>query len=369
VNAAARKILGAVLAAVLIVPLGGQNAPAFKADNAAWSLLRQIVLVPGVSGQEAPVMDWIFSRLPPGVRGQRDAKNNVWFTVGSGRPHILLVAHADELGFTVDAIRPAGEIRLKGRGGVLPQTCEARPFLIMTPRGPVPGIMIPRPDYDAAKPQPFAPDAYELDAGASSEAEARSLGVAEGQPVIFKKSILDLGPGLMAVRAVDDRAGCAALLAAARMADWPALRGRTVTCAWSVEEETGLLGAAALAQTFHPDVVFAIDTFVSTDSPLENKRFGLARLGGGAVLRALDSSNLVPKPALNRVLALAQARRVPVQVANSRGGNDGSVFVAGGAVDIPLSWPGAYAHSFIEKIDRRDLAALTALIAAVIKDY
>jgi putative aminopeptidase FrvX len=229
--------------------------------------------------------------------------------------------------------------------------------------------MIPRPDYDAARPQPFAPEAYELDVGASNEAEARSLGIAEGQPVIFKKSIIDLGPGIMAVRAVDDRAGCAALLAAARRTDWPALRGRTVTCAWSVEEETGLLGAAALAQILHPDVVFAVDTFVSSDSPLENKRFGLARLGGGAVLRALDSSNLVPKPALNRVLALARARRIPVQVANSRGGNDGSVFVAGGAVDIPLAWPGAYAHSFIEKIDRRDLDALTDLIAALIRDY
>ena len=52
-----------------------------------------------------------------------------------------------------------------------------------------------------------------------------------------------------------------------------------------------------------------------------------------------------------------------------RGGNAGSVFIAGGAVDIPISWPGTYAHSFIEKIDSRDLAALTALIKAVIGDF
>jgi endoglucanase len=178
-----------------------------------------------------------------------------------------------------------------------------------------------------------------------------------------------LTPEIFSTRAVDDRAGCASLLAAALEIDWSKVRGRTITCAWSVEEEIGLNGAAALAKIIKPDYVFAIDTFVATDSPLENKRFGYAKLGKGAVLRALDSSNLVPKPELNKVLALAAAKGIPVQVANSRGGNDGSVFVAGGAVDIPLSWPGAYAHSFIEKIHRKDLEALTALIKAVIADF
>ncbi len=38
-------------------------------------------------------------------------------------------------------------------------------------------------------------------------------------------------------------------------------------------------------------------------------------------------------------------------------------------VDIPLSWPGSYAHSLIEKIDRRDLEALTDLILALVSDW
>jgi putative aminopeptidase FrvX len=270
---------------------------------------------------------------------------------------------------TVESLTPQGTVRLRGRGGFLPQACEARPFVIHTSQGPVEGVMLPRPDFDARAPKPFSLEPYELYLGASSEAEAKALGVAAGDPVIFKKKIADLGPGVMATRAVDDRAGCASLLAAALAVDWPKLRGRTVTCAWSVEEEVGLNGAAELAKTMKPDYVFAIDTFVSTDSPLENKRFGYARLGGGAVLRALDSSNLVPKDELRKVLNLAARKTIPVQVANSRGGNDGSVFVAGGAVDIPLSWPGAHAHSFVEKVDRRDLAALTALIRAVIMEF
>jgi putative aminopeptidase FrvX len=173
----------------------------------------------------------------------------------------------------------------------------------------------------------------------------------------------------MATRAVDDRAGCASLLAVALQFDWSKVRGRTVTFAWDVEEETGLNGAQVLARTIKPDYVFAIDTFVSSDTPLENKRFGDAVLGKGAVLRSIDTSNVTPKTQIMRVAKLAASRGILYQICNSRGGNDGSVFVADGAVDIPLSWPGVHAHSFIEKIDKGDLEALTRLISAIVEEW
>jgi putative aminopeptidase FrvX len=326
-------------------------------------------MIPGISSQEGRVMDFIQKNLPSNLDVRRDSKNNVWFTVGQGKPHLLFVAHADELGFTVAEITPRGLVKLKGRGGFLPQACEASPFVIWTGRGPIDGIICLRPDFYSSSPQPFSPETYDLDVGASSAAEARGLGIREGDPVVFKKILLDLAPGIMATRAVDDRAGCAALLAAALEIDWSKMKGRTVTFAWSVEEEIGLNGAQEMAKVLKPDCVFAIDTFVSSDSPLENKRFGEARLGRGAVFRAIDSSNITPMTELRKIRRLAEKQGIPVQARNSRGGNDGSVFVAGGAADIPLAWPGAYAHSFIEKIDRKDLEALTALIKAAAGEY
>ena len=266
---------------LLLAALAAVSVPLAAQTPSDWDLLRTIVMIPGISSQEVKVMDWIASMLPKGVKVERDAKNDVWFTAGSGRPHILFVAHADELGMTVDKFTPQGTVLLRGRGGFLPQACEARPFVIHTAKGPVDGIMLPRPDYDARSAQPFALEPYELYVGADSEAEARALGIAPGDQVIFKKKIVDLGPDVMATRAVDDRAGCASLLAAALETDWSKLKGRTVTCAWSVEEEIGLNGASAIAKVLKPDYVFAIDTFVSTDSPLENKRFGDAELGEG----------------------------------------------------------------------------------------
>ncbi|MBE3109780.1 MAG: M20/M25/M40 family metallo-hydrolase [Acidobacteria bacterium] len=357
---------------ILIILVSGAAA---AGPSKAWDILREIVLVPGVSGREGPVSDFIQKTIPPGFKAQRDGMHNVWFTAGSGKPHILFVAHSDELGWVVDKITPEGRIRVKPGGGILPQTVEARPILIHTTRGPVAGIVAPRPGYDERRQQtdapeaPFAAENFDIFLGVGSEAEARALGVAEGDSITAKKTIVDFAPGLMATRAVDDRAGCAALLDAALRLKPDALRGKTITFAWDVQEETGLFGAAELAKTLKPDYVFAIDTFVSTDSPLESKRFAFLPVGKGAVIRAVDSSNVTPKTEIRKVMAIARKHGIPVQVGNSRGGNDGSVFVAGGAVDIPLSWPGSYAHSLIEKIDRRDLEALADLILAIVSDW
>jgi putative aminopeptidase len=361
---------------IALVLLG--SVASATAQSRAWDLLREIVLVPGVSGHEGPVADFVQKTLPAALKPERDGMHNVWFTVGSGKPAILFVAHVDELGWVVDKITPEGHLKVKAGGGILPQTAEARPVIIYTARGPVPGIVAPRPGYDERRPAaqqveeaepPFAAENFDIYLGVATEAAARGLGVAEGDTVTAKKTVTDFAPGLMATRAVDDRAGCAALLDAALRLKPETVKGKTVTFAWDVQEETGLIGAAALAKTMKPDYVFAIDTFVSTDSPLESKRLAFLPVGKGAVLRAIDSSNITPKTEILKVLAIARKRGIPVQVGNSRGGNDGSVFLAGGAVDIPLSWPGSYAHSLIEKIDRRDLEALSNLILALVSDW
>jgi len=433
-----RKAVYIILFSVLILNIAvsapqsaSKSGPQAASPASGWDLLRKIVLIPGLSSQEGKVSDFIQAALPSSLKVQRDAKSNVWFTVGEGKPHILFVAHLDELGFLVDKITPQGTVLLRARGGLLPQTCEARPFVIHTAKGPVEGVIQPKPDYyqsqtaaaapsrtpavvpaqnpappasttapvpaqkppqaaaqpapkptpaqakapvqAPAKPQGQAPAAaaepVELYLGCSSEQEVRALGVAEGDQVLFKKRLVDLAPDIMATRAVDDRAGCAALLAAALRLDWTKIKTKTVTFAWDVEEETGLNGAQLLAKTLKPDYVFAIDTFVSTDSPLENKRFGNAILGKGAVLRSIDTSNVTPKTEIRKVAKIAEGRKILIQIRNSRGGNDGSVFVADGAADIPLSWAGAYAHSFIEKIVKSDLEALTDLIAALVEEW
>jgi putative aminopeptidase len=75
-----------------------------------------------------------------------------------------------------------------------------------------------------------------------------------------------------------------------------------------------------------PDFVFAIDTFVSNDSPLEVKRFGNAELGKGFVVRAVDNSNIVPLQYADRVVKLARQNKIPVQYGVTGEANHGAVF-------------------------------------------
>jgi putative aminopeptidase len=90
-------------------------------------------------------------------------------------------------------------------------------------------------------------------------------------------------------RSFDDRVGCAALIEAVK-ALGSDLSGRQATFIWSTEEEVGLEGAATAAEHRakegnSPGFVFAIDTFVSSDSPMESKRFADAEIGKSFVIR------------------------------------------------------------------------------------
>jgi putative aminopeptidase FrvX len=68
---------------------------------------------------------------------------------------------------------------------------------------------------------------------------------------------------------------------------------------------------------------------------------------------------------MDRILAIARAQRIPIQVGATNGGTDGSDFVHYGVLHVSLSWPGRYSHSPVEVLDLRDLQALERLIYAI----
>jgi putative aminopeptidase FrvX len=364
-----KKILIPGIAVLCIGGILFCQAP--KEQPSSWELLKELVLIPGVSGHEELVADFIRSLLPGSVKAQTDDMHNLWFTAGEGRPHIVFVAHTDELGFVVEEITPQGTLEVSRRGGFLAQSYEGHSVAIYTAKGHIEGVVVPRPNYFQRSLDlgPFETENIEIYLGVSERGEVEALGVSKGDMVTIRKKIVELSTELIATRAVDDRAGCAALLEAAHRVDWSGIKGRTITFAWDVQEETGLYGASRLAKKLEADYVFPVDTFVSSAGPFDSRRFAHLPLGKGAVLRAVDSSNIVPRAQLEKVLAVAGVNNIPVQMGNTRGGNDGSAFVPEGAVNIPLSWPGTYSHSFIEKINRADLEALTDLIVALVREW
>ena len=127
------------------------------------------------------------------------------------------------------------------------------------------------------------------------------------------------------------------------------------------------MGAAALARRYASSArrIYSVDTFVSSDTPLESPHFAFAPLGDGPVLRAIENSSISPPAERARVQAAAAAAGVPLQLGLTQGGTDGTQFTFWGAPNQGLSWPGRYSHSPGEVLDLGDLAHLRDLILAL----
>jgi putative aminopeptidase FrvX len=274
----------------------------------------------------------------------------------------MFIAHQDEVGFEVTNIAADGIVSLRTRGGLFASLWEGQPALLHfdTGKPPLRGVFVPRDN--ATSKQPEALTAWFGVDGAS----LKQLGVTSGLSVTADKHATRLGNTRFTARALDDRAGSTALLLAVRRIT-PSTLKRRVIFAWSVREETGLEGAMALARHYGSSVkrVYSVDTFVSSDSPVETTRFAYAPLGRGAVIRGLDNSAVAPPAGLQRIVNLAQWQRIPLQVGATNGGTDGSSFIGFGALHVGLSWPGRYSHSPVEVLDLRDLDALEKLIHAI----
>ena len=131
-------------------------------------------------------------------------------------------------------------------------------------------------------------------------------GVQPGLGVTSHKEGLRLGSNRFVARSLDDRAGTTALLLAVKALNPDDLQTRVIFT-WSVHEEGGLVGAAAMARRFGPTAnrVYSIDTFVSSDTPLETPHFAYAPLGDGPVLRAIENSSISPDHERERVVRAA----------------------------------------------------------------
>jgi len=359
--------------------------------------LSALIEAPGVSGSEERIAAVVEAELQragySAAQIERDYLGNRWIRVGpEGQTARLLVAHMDEIGLRITAIRPDGICRVTSVGGIDPQLWEGTPVVVhaasvartpssvalqasssvFSPKAgtPVPLIhgCIAPVSLHVTQRSNLGPtnrlkiEELLLDLGTTSEAETRALGVDILDSVTWEKRLTPMAGGLVQGRSLDDRFGCAALLAlAARLRETPP--GVPTVLAWAVQEELGLRGAGALAQQF-PSCreVIAVDSFTVGSGPRDNKQFDSVKLGGGPAIRAFDATTMMPEASFRAALQRASGLGVPLQYGFMQGGNDASVFEPTGAQVLGLGVPLAYSHSNVERIHMRDLEQLVELL-------
>jgi len=334
-----------------------------------FTVLSTLIETHGVSPHEAAVAGVVRRWLPAWAKPVVDEKGNVVVSFGQGGKSLVFVAHMDEVGYQIAALREDGTATVRRRGGVMDAIYEARPVAVHTAQGTVQAVMAPRLNYaKATEAFPAAEDVF-LYFGTDSTAETAALGIAAGDTLTVRKTFTRLAGQRATGRSMDDRVGDAALIAALWRID-PARTSNRVTFAWVVGEEVGLVGSAFVAGQVPADYAFAVDTSPTSDSPVDSPRLAYLKMGAGAaVIRGIDGSSMAPKALVSGLASFARTRGIPTVLGANGGGTDAASFVPLGVATAGLSWPGRYSHSPVEVVDARDVEALVRMIVAVAEAF
>lgn len=331
--------------------------------------------IPAPSGREDALAhrvgrDW--ARLGP---VERDGLGNLSVTVGSGTPHVALVAHLDEVGLVIRRIDDEGFVHLNRLGGVPERVLTMQPLLLLGSEGPVRGFVGTWPHHytpDEAKYRvPTVGEMY-VDVGASSREEVHErLGLRVGDLAVYDRSFRVDGDRIES-NALDDRAGLAALTALARRltADVP---GNKVSLIASVQEEFSVRALVPTVRRLHPDLLVVVDVSPATDTP-ETRHHSDVRIGAGPVVhlhsfhgRGTLAGVLPPAWLVAAVEEHAAACGVTLQRASFFGGlTDGSFaqLEHDGIPTVEVGVAVRYTHAPIEVASARDLAGLVEVLDA-----
>jgi putative aminopeptidase FrvX len=332
--------------------------------------LKELIYVPGISGYEDGMREFIKDRLGSGVRTEVDNLGNLIVPLSKGPRSIVLMAHMDEIGMVVTKLEDDGSLRFRKVGGIDDRTLAGRMVEIKTAKGIVPGVIGMKPIHlmaDRSETQKTIPaeDLF-IDIGARDKKEAKTLGVKMLDPVVLKKDFMVMNKKYVSARGLDDRCGCAVLLDVFERLKKEKFK-QGVTIVFSVQEEVGLRGARAIANTLHPDYIFAIDSMSSTDGLGIPKITEPVILGHGPALRVIDNLAMASPVLREYLLALAKKKRIPIQIGVTGGTTDGAAVQECGSAMMPLAFPLRYTHTPVEVIHLDDLENLSRLVVEAVK--
>ena len=348
-------------------------APAGEEAGRMEELLRTLCELPGPTGQEEAVTDWVAREWEGRGEVSRSAVGNLFLHIPGPGPRVLLAAHADELSMIVRSITPDGFLRvLPGERDVFsfPYFMGQR-FRILAEGGPVLGVLATTTGHALTPEQRdrtrLAWDDMFVDVGMTAE-EAAAHGIHVGTRMVWDPGVQRVGR-LLFGKAMDDRLGVAVLVELSRRLAERRPRF-DVTLALTVQEEIGMVGASSLARDGRSfDVGFIIDNGLAGDIPTVADSHMPVRLGGGPALVHRDSSVHYSRRLIGELRAVAEKHEIPVQdVVLYHYSSDGAHLVRQGMETLLVAPPIRYSHSPFEAVDPRDVESAVRLFEAYLTE-
>lgn len=345
-----------------------------------FALLKDMTLIPALSGYEEPMARYLKDAFAPSVREVSiDTAGNVIARIpgsDAAAPRLMVFAHMDQLGFVVRRILEGGLIQIERLGGIPEKVLPGLRVLIQGEKGQsVSGVIGAKSHHATKAEEKYIVTPYTelyVDIGASSKNDVQKLGIEVGCPVVYQPGFEKLQGDRVCATSVDDRGGCAVLIKLAEyFAEHPPKS--TLYLVGTVQEEFNLRGAMVAASRIKPDAAIALDIVISCDTPELRERSDLC-LGGGAVLGMYSFhgrgtlNGTIPHPALVRLFReVARKQAIPLQRSANLGSLTDSSYVQlvdSGIPCIDLGFPARYTHTPVEVCDVNDLVSLYKLLVA-----
>ena len=290
------------------------------------------------------------------------------------RPFVMLDAHADEVGFMVQAIKPDGTLRVVPIGGWNKQALPSSKVQVYTENGYIPGIISAIPPHFQTEAQRNAPVSYDslsIDVGSTSAEETRNLGVKIGSPIVpLTPFEYDKERGLMYGKAFDDRLGVAVTLETLKRLQGVELEVDVVGVV-SSQEEVGERGITAVMYNIKPDAAICFEGCPADDT-FTPEYLIQDRLHGGVMMRHMDSTVICTPRFVAFSQKVAEKHGVKMQMAvRAGGGNNGAYIVSanGGTPVVVAGVPVRYIHTFHCIAAMDDVEANVELGIALCKEF
>jgi endoglucanase len=335
-------------------------------------LLERLTLAPGPPGAEDAVRAIVREALAGAGSISHDRLGSILCErVGTGAsPRVVLDAHLDEVGFSVQRVMDDGRLGLLPLGGWWAHVLLAQRVDVIRADGRlIPGVIGSKPPHflaPAERDKVLDLDVMYIDVGAATRAEVDALGIRVGDPVAPHAEFVRLSGGVLSCKAFDNRVGVALLIetlqALARRA-----HPNTVVGVGAVQEEVGCRGAGTAADLARPDVAIVLEGTPADDLPGFTDR--QAVLGKGPQIRWSDPTALSNRRLVRFVESVAADLKIPVQMAVRRsGGTDAKSLQAHGAgvPTVVIGVPARYIHTHVSLIQLEDYFAARRLVLEIV---
>jgi endoglucanase len=332
--------------------------------------LTRLVTAPGPSGREtAPARVWREECSHFAEVGADNVGSSYARLEGkAGGPRLAIVGHIDEIGLDISHIDKDGYLHFGQVGGWDPVVLIGQRVRIQTREGELLGVVARKPIHllkdDERQKVPEVKDLH-IDIGAADVDQAREL-VRIGDVAVIDVEPIELRPGILVSRALDDRVGCYVAAEAARLVSESGGAPGEVLALAVVQEETSFAGSRTSAFAQEPDVAIVVDVTFATDQPgVELGPITEHKLGSGAVI----ARGTALHPRVFELLHEAgEQEGIPFTVESlgkATGTDADAIHLSRAGVPTGLvSVPVRYMHSPVELVSLDDISAAARLIAA-----